>query len=160
MSHYAVLSGRIKQQLQELELEYAYALEQAELARSTRIAAYWIAAGFGLQGFYTGVEKIFEQIARVVDKSLEKQSERWHQDLLEQMRSEVPGIRPAVIDKKVYQCLKTYLGFRHVVRNNYTHRLEPERIETNLDTLPGCYQELTRAINTFCNFLEQVSQLE
>ena len=51
VSHYAVLSGRIKQQLQDLELEYAYALEQAELARSTQIDAFWIAAGFGLQGF-------------------------------------------------------------------------------------------------------------
>ena len=56
--------------------------------------------------------------------------------------------------------LKNYLSFRHVVRNNYTHRLDPELIEANLDTLPGCYQELTQAINTFCTFLEQVSQLD
>ena len=160
MSHYAVLSGRIKQQLRELELEYIFALDQAELAQSTQIDAYWIAAGFGLQGFYTGVEKIFQQIARVVDTSLDKQSEHWHQDLLEQMRSEVPGIRPAVIHGKAYQCLKTYLSFRHVVRNNYTHRLDPERIEANLETLPSCYQELVEEIGIFCRFLEQTSQLD
>ena len=58
-------------------------LEQAEAAKTTQIDAYWIAAGFGLQGYYTGIEKIFEQIAQVVDESFLKQSERWHQELLE-----------------------------------------------------------------------------
>ena len=87
MSRYAVLRGRIQQQLEELALEYVYATEQAELARQTQIDAYWIASGFGLQGFYTGIEKIFEQIARVVDQSFAIQSERWHQELLEQMKS-------------------------------------------------------------------------
>lgn len=84
MSRYSVLLGRIHQQLKDLQLEYNYALEQASLARSTRIDAYWIAAGFGLQGYYTGVERIFEQIAQVVDENLFKQTERWHQELLEQ----------------------------------------------------------------------------
>jgi hypothetical protein len=98
LSQYVVLSGRIRQQLQDLALEYTYAMEQAELARSTQIDAYWIAAGFGLQGFYTGIEKIFEQISRVVDRNFDRQSERWHQELLEQMRTELPNIRPAVID--------------------------------------------------------------
>ena len=76
MSNYAVLRGRIQQQLGELKLEYDFAMEQAELARQTQIEAYWIASGFGLQGFYTGIEKIFEQIARVVDQSFIIKSER------------------------------------------------------------------------------------
>lgn len=158
MSQYTVLSGRIKQQLDDLEQEYQYALKQAELAQITGIDAYWIAAGFGLQGFYTGVEKIFEQIARVVDESLLKQSERWHQELLEQMRIEVPGTRPPVIDSQTYQVLRNYLGFRHVVRNNYTHRLDPKLIAGNLGTLPDCYHRFFEAMARFCDFLESVSQ--
>lgn len=54
MSRYAVLIGRIQQQMRELQLEHDYALEQAEAAKTTQIDAYWIAAGFGLQGYYTG----------------------------------------------------------------------------------------------------------
>ena len=153
MSRYAVLNGRIKQQLRELELEYTYAMEQAELAYSTQIDAYWIAAGFGLQGFYTGAEKIFEQIAQVVDESLSKQSERWHQELLEQMQVEVPGIRPPVLDEMTYRLMRNYLGFRHVVRNNYTHRLDPKLIENNVKILPDCYQKLIQAMDVFCQFL-------
>jgi hypothetical protein len=143
MSQYAVLQGRIQQQLQDLALEYHYTIEQAELARSSAIEAYWIAAGFGLQGFYTGLEKIFEQIARVVDQSVVMPSDRWHQELLEQMKIAVPTIRPAVIDSDLYQQLKAYLGFRHVVRNNYTHRLDPRLIQANVDSLEECYQSRT-----------------
>jgi len=62
------------------------------------------------------------------------QSDRWHQELLEQMRTEIPGIRPAVINDNLYQPLRAYLGFRHVIRNNYTHRLEPKLIAQNQET--------------------------
>jgi hypothetical protein len=89
---------------------YDYALEQADLARSTQIEAYWIAAGFGLQGYYTGVERVFEHIAQVVDGSLLRQSERWHQGLLDQMRIEVPGIRPTVIRDSTYHLLRQSPG--------------------------------------------------
>ena len=157
MSRYSVLIGRIQQQLNDLQLEYNYALEQASLARSTQIDAYWIAAGFGLQGYYTGVERIFEQVAQVVDESLFKQTERWHQELLEQMRIEVPQVRPPVIQESTYHFLRTYLGFRHVVRNNYTHRLDPTLIEQNVASLQECHQHFVQDLKQFCEFLEMLS---
>ena len=61
MSRYAVLIGRIQQQMRELQLEHDYALEQAEAAKTTQIDAYWIAAGFGLQGYYTGIERLIQE---------------------------------------------------------------------------------------------------
>ncbi|MGF1499546.1 MAG: hypothetical protein ACFB8W_22395 [Elainellaceae cyanobacterium] len=158
MSRYAVLQGRIQQQLQDLALEYDYTIEQAALARSSGIDAYWIAAGFGLQGFYTGLEKIFEQIARVVDQSFAMPSDRWHQELLEQMKIDVPNIRPAVIDSDLYQQLRVYLGFRHVVRNNYTHRLDPRLIQANVDSLEECYRRVLTAMNDFCVFLATIDE--
>lgn len=101
------MQGRIQQQLRDLALEYNYTIDPANLARSTGIDAYWIAAGFGLQGFYTGVEKIFEQIAQTVDQCVIVLSDRWHQELLEPMKIDVPNIRSAVIDAVLYQQLKT-----------------------------------------------------
>lgn len=160
MSRYSVLLGRIQQQLKDLQLEYDYAQEQASLARSTGIDAYWVAAGFGLQGYYTGVERIFEQIAQVVDESLLKQTERWHQELLEQMRIEVPEIRPAVIHDSTYHSLKRYLGFRHVVRNNYTHRLDPTLIEQNVSSLHSCNERFIQDLDQFRQFLEMLSNTD
>jgi hypothetical protein len=156
VSQYAVLQGRIQQQLQDLALEYDYTLDQANLARSTGIDAYWIAAGFELQGFYTGIEKIFEQIARIVDQSVVMPSDRWHQELLEQMKIDIPNIRPAVIDPVLYQQLKTYLGFRHVVRNNYTHRLDPRLIQANVNALEDCYQRILAAMSDLFVFLAEI----
>lgn len=153
MSHYAVLYGKLQRQLEELDLEYQYTLEQAQLAQQSDIDAYWIAAGFGLQGFYTGVEKMFEQIARTIDQSLMKQSDRWHQELLDQMQVAVPGIRPPVINQTLREQLKQYLSFRHVVRSNYTHRLDPSLIAETLTSLPECYTNLQQAIDQFCQFL-------
>lgn len=83
MSRGAVLNGRIRRQMVDLEKEYPYAVEQAKQAKSTDIEAFWIAAGFGLQGFYTGLEKIFELIARDIDGGLLRDGERWHRDLLD-----------------------------------------------------------------------------
>ena len=154
MSQFAVLSGYIQQKAPELTQEYAYAVEQAQQAKATDIYAYWIAAGFGLQGFYTGLEKIFEQIARRVDGSPIEQSDRWHQELLEQMQFEVPGVRPPVINRDTYQLLKDVLAFRHVVRNNYTHALEPRLIAQNIEKLSLVHQKALSDLREFQTFLE------
>ncbi|MBE9066112.1 hypothetical protein IQ260_05555 [Leptolyngbya cf. ectocarpi LEGE 11479] len=154
MSQFAVLSGYIQQKAQELEQEYSYAMAQAQQAETTNIDAYWIAAGFGLQGFYTGLEKIFEQVARRVDGSSVQHSERWHQELLDQMQLEVPGVRPPVIAHDTYKILKAVLAFRHVVRNNYTHALEPSLIAQNIEMLPLAYEQVLKDLKAFQGFLE------
>lgn len=154
MSQFAVLSGYIQQKAQELEQEYSYAMAQAQQAETTNIDAYWIAAGFGLQGFYTGLEKIFEQVARRIDGSPIQHSERWHQELLDQMQLEVPGVRPPVIEHDTYKILKAVLAFRHVVRNNYTHALEPALIAQNIEMLPSAYEQVLENLKAFRAFLE------
>ena len=154
MSQVAVLSGYIQQKAQELTQEYDYAMEQAQQAKASNIDAYWIAARFGLQGFYTGLEKIFEQTARRVDSSAIGHSERWYQELLDQMQFEVPSSRPAVISRETYKRLKAVLAFRHVVRNNYTHALEPRLIAQNIEELPETHQQVLQDLQAFQTFLE------
>ena len=74
------------------------------------------------------------------------------------MKIDVPDIRPPVIDAALYQQLKTYLGFRHVIRNNYTHRLDPHLIRANVSFLENCYQSVLAAMNDFCLFLAAIDQ--
>ncbi len=71
-----------------------------------------------LHGFYVGIERIFEDIAREVEASVPSGPD-WHQDLLLQMSAEVAAVRPAVITQETRQCLGDYRAFRHVVRNVY-----------------------------------------
>ena len=106
-----------------------------------------------MHGFYTGLEKIFDQIAREVDEGIDRQDGGWHKALLEQMSVENVGIRPAVISEQVYQYLDDYLKFRHVVRSHYTHRLDPERIDERMKAFPNCYALVVQELENFCQFL-------
>jgi hypothetical protein len=81
-----------------------------------------------LHGLYSGLERIFEKIASTIDGSVPS-GVNWHQELLNQMAVEVPRIRPAVISVDLKKDdLEEYRGFRHVVRNVYTYRLDPEKL--------------------------------
>jgi hypothetical protein len=93
-------------------------------------------------------------IAEVVDGSI-PQGENWHQMLLQQMTLEIPGIRPAVISKKAYSRLNEYLGFRHVVRNVYTYRFDPAKIEKLVEGAPGLFSQARAELLAFADFIDQ-----
>ena len=59
------------------------------------------AMGYNLHRFYNGCETIFTRIARFYENDLAADS--WHADLLKRIKLEVPGYRPAVIDRKLEQ---------------------------------------------------------
>ena len=156
MSNYLVLIGRIRQELEDIEGQYAQTKLQLAVARETGQSAYWMAVSLGMHGIYTGLEKIFQQIASKVDGDFTK-SDQWHKSLLEQMAINIPSVRPAVIDKPTFLALEKYLSFRHVVRSNYAYRLEPKRIDANFQVLENCYESLTEQIIKLCNFLETIN---
>ena len=58
---------------------------------------YLDAAALNLHGFYSGLERLFELVARHLDRS-QPSSETWHRDLLQMMKSDVADVRPALID--------------------------------------------------------------
>ena len=79
----------------------------------------------------------------------------WHRELLLQLASEVPGIRPAVISDALLRELDQYRGFRHVVRNIYTFRLEASQISPLIHQLPTTYQRCETELLQFADFLEK-----
>ena len=65
-----------------------------------------------LHDFYTGLERIFHQIAAMVDGSMSTARE-WHRDLLRQMSTDLPHTRPPVLSAETTKMLDEYLSFRH-----------------------------------------------
>ena len=114
---------------------------------------YLDGVALNLHGFYAGVERIFEQIAREIDDSLPGGPE-WHRELLMQMSAEVSSTRPPVIGRATRDCLDEYRGFRHVVRNVYTFNLRATRLKELVTELPVCYKALIQDVTAFCNFLD------
>ena len=126
-----MLDDRLKRQIMEelVELDqllrrYANLVKGAreddpELERITALGAV-------LHSFYSGLEKIFERVAKRVDGKL-PDGDRWHTDLLIQM-SKATGQRSPVISEKTCTVLQGYLAYRHYFRHSYPHSLEWPRM--------------------------------
>jgi len=57
----------------------------------------WIRVALNLHAFYSGIERLFELIARDIDQCV-PDGEMWHRDLIKQMTKEINGVRPAVVN--------------------------------------------------------------
>ncbi|MGH7438342.1 MAG: hypothetical protein ACRENE_21880, partial [Polyangiaceae bacterium] len=73
-------------------------LDEAEsrLQRTPGDPAALALAAWALHGWYTALETLLERIARQIDCAV-PEGDRWHRELLSQMVTEVPGLRPAVV---------------------------------------------------------------
>ena len=100
ISRYALLSSRIRQDLADLESVVQRARRYVAVAStSSDPEPYLDAAALHLHGFYAGLERLFETIARQLDH-LVPSGPRWHPELLAQMALEVDGVRPAVLTRE------------------------------------------------------------
>lgn len=153
IAEYAALATRIRQTLLDLDRVTARAELLFQQYKKMNDDGYLDGVALNLHGFYSGLERIFEDIARAVDRSIPTGTE-WHRDLLLQMADEVSTIRPAVIDIAVRRCLDEYRGFRQIVRNIYTFNLRPSRMQELTTDLPSCYTNVKGSLLHFISFLE------
>jgi len=110
------------------------------------------AGGSILHDFYTGLEKIFEDIAKEVDRRIPI-GEGWHSELLHQMTLNVPGLRPPVISLPTEKKLREYLGFRHLFRKRYGFELEWVRMKKLLLKMSNMILLVEEEINSFFRFI-------
>lgn len=151
------LADRIRDELVDLKR----VLDRAEVGwqRAERSGDdyYLDGVALNLHGFYNGLERIFERTAVVVDGSV-PQGENWHQVLLQQMANEVAGVRPAVISERTYAQLDEYRGFRHVVRNVYTYKFDPEKLKKLVVEAPPLFARVRTELLAFADFLEEADR--
>lgn len=148
------LVGRIRQELEELQRVLNRIQDGWERSRRSNDDHYLDGVALNLHGFYSGVERIFTHIAEIVEDDL-PQGEEWHKRLLGQMKNEIPGIRPAVISTETWEILDDLRKFRHVIRNVYTHHLDPVRIGKLVKSSSESFAQLNAEISAFAAFLEQ-----
>jgi len=65
-----------------------------------------------LHSFYSALERVFELIALELDGGA-LGGENWHTELLRQMSTDVPGVRPPVLQPDTAAGLDEYRKFRH-----------------------------------------------
>ena len=158
---YRELSERIRGEVPDLDRLISRVLHAWEGAqRSTdQQDVYLDSVALNLHGFYSGVERLFELIARHVDRDCELATgESWHQDLLQRMKKDIQETRPALISDESALALDELRRFRHLVRNVYTFSLIPEKMEPLVSSLPELWSQLRAELLAFAGFLEDVAE--
>ena len=107
---------RILAELVEMKQIVTRIKEGMQKLKQTNDSLYLDSVALNLQGFYNGIENIFESIAQEVDQYL-PQGGMWHVELLTQMSQEVSSVRPAVISEGTLKDLDEYRSFRHIVKH-------------------------------------------
>jgi len=112
-----------------------------------------------LHGFYSGLERLFELIARHLDQHI-PDGEMWHRHLLKQMAQDRPKVRPAVICHDTVVALDQLRRFRHLVRNVYTFNLAPDKIKPLITNLESLWNQVKAELLAFADFLEEAIRTE
>ena len=110
------VTERIRGELGELEQILARIQEGVHKLERTGDLLYLDSVALNLQGFYNGLENIFESIAQGIDQDL-PWGEMWHRELLSQMTQELPGVRPAVISEQAAEALEGRLATHLMLPN-------------------------------------------
>ncbi len=102
---------------------------------------------------YCGIERIFERIAREVDRHTPSGS-KWHSDLLVQM-SEHREKRPPVVSQRTTRRLKRLLKFRHRMIHIYRYELIYEKAEKHAKRVSKLFENISEELDTFVAFLSE-----
>lgn len=109
------LVERIRGEVLDLDQVAQRALEAWSRARQMpHEQAYLDSVALNLHGFYSGLERLFELVARHIDRTVPA-SRTWHRDLLQQMGRDQEGVRPAVIGRDSASALNEF-------RRYFNHR--------------------------------------
>jgi hypothetical protein len=109
---YFVLIERIDQELDDLENVISCA-ERGVLAaqnQSEEEDLFIDAVALNLHDFYTGFERIFQQIGSIVDGYIPGGA-NWHRDLLQKMQLEIPELRQLFFRLKRCKYRMNFFGF-------------------------------------------------
>ncbi|MBD0268693.1 MAG: hypothetical protein ICV77_10420 [Cyanobacteria bacterium Co-bin8] len=148
----AKLSRRIQMELVDIKQSVARAQAGWQEYQRSGDDLYLDSVALNLHSFYNGIERLFEGIATTLDNHLPSGS-GWHKALLEQMANEVANVRPAVISDLTLTLLDNYCRFRHVVRNIYSYRIDPDKLSHLVEEVPGTFAQAQQELTDFAGWL-------
>ena len=152
-----VLARRLRAEVED-DLADLVKLEQDFASRSLSETSFALRGrGSILHDFYNAIERIFTRIARDLNGGVPT-AEQWHQQLLDDMRLDIPKVRPALIDEDLAKTLGEYLRFRHGFRNVYGSVLEAERLIPLEEKLPATLAAFRQQVQAFLAWLVEDGQ--
>jgi hypothetical protein len=103
---------------------------------------------YQMHNLYSAVEDLFKLIASQFENQVADVS-RWHIQLLQCMKQEIPGVRPALISPETFILLNGLRSFRHFFRHAYTAPIEFDQLQINLDKAQQVHSSLHKDVSLF-----------
>jgi hypothetical protein len=110
-----------------------------------------------LHAWYTAFESLLERVARLLDQTVPTGSS-WHNDLMEQMRIDVPGLRRALVPSETVAPLYELRKFHHFFRNAYTLDLDLAKVRARARDLEAAAPSVIEALDRFAEELARAIQ--
>jgi hypothetical protein len=155
---YLLLAGRIQQELDDLAQVVTRTERAMQAAQhSAEDSDLFIdAAALNLHDFFAGLERIFQQITTHVDGNIPS-GQGWHRQLLIQMQTDLPNLRPPVLSNETAEALDEFLRFRHVVRNVYAFQFDAERIRRLVSQMRPAFLQAQAELQQFIILLRYIA---
>ena len=119
----------------ELRLDLEAATRQRSTLEQALALAPWggddprlAVVALAIHHAYGALESAMERVALAFE-GLPGRSDRWHQDLLQQMTLDLAGVRGPALSRETADQLRSMLRFRHFLRHAYAVTLDPAQLE-------------------------------
>ncbi len=122
MEKYNVLLGYLQKQKQII-LKLHDGIKDIDLSVYENLYVFAVKA----QQLYTACEDLLKSVAGTFENNINDMS-RYHIELLKVMTSDIPGIRPALLNDKSYSILDRLRTFRHFIRHGYDYELDEDEL--------------------------------
>jgi len=150
MEKYNVLLGYLQKQKQIILKLYSG-------IKSIDLSVYENQYVFALksQQLYTAMEDLLKSIAGTFENNISDFS-RYHLELLKVMSSDIPGIRPALLNDQSYSILDRLRSFRHFIRHGYDYDLDKDELILLQNKLNVSFDSVISDVNDFELFINKL----
>lgn len=116
----------------------------------------WAALGYTIHNLYNLMETYFLRVAKFFENELPPAPR--HRGLIDRMTLEIAGVRPRLLDRPLAGDFHELRAFRHVFRNLYGSRLDPDRVRSVQARVPSAVAALRAAHDRFSAELRIIAE--
>jgi len=116
----------------------------------------YAALGYTIHNLYSLMENGCFRIAKFFENNISDSS--WHKELLDRMRLNIEGIRPAFLDDETYYILDDLRAFRHLFRNLYARPIDRDKLLLVQNKVSKAVSGFKTAVKNYDQFLNDLKE--
>lgn len=149
------LRAELKHDMEQMETLYLSNQKAIERIKAGAVDYLdYAALGYTIHNLYSLMENGCFRIAKFFENNLSDES--WHRELLDRMKLNIEGVRPAFLDNETYIILDDLRAFRHLFRNLYARPIDNDKILLIQKKVPTGVSGFKESIIKYLIFLKDL----